>query len=530
MHNFARRACDSRVSAPHLARGVDDEAQLGDLLGRGQRVALERRGEAALRAEAELLERDIFRGLLDAALERVLLLQRAVLGGDQAEHDHLALGHEAQRLEPARARIVVFEEEAVDLELAEQRLGDVVVAARSDPGGAEIAAAHMRAHGHAGGLLGERGVDEADIGQVLALARAAEPGDVVALRRVVEICQAGVVELEIAATELAQRRDLVGIDAAEIVPERGEVGIDLVVDGGAAAAVMHHARRGHGELRRCLGDRFQEGERLGEDRPLERELAGDAQRRRGELDVALLVVELDREIVLHLGDAADLVEEIHVPGGAAVLAVGDALEADLLLHLHRLGHGVVLDPAHRRARKAARLVLLARLQQFLGPQQAADMVGAEGRRGARRHGHAAFLRRASWTWRLASAVRSTGTATPRRSPPRPSPPMMWSCSVAPPATRSRIIDAEKAEPRVVSILRVRSSASWVGGWPSADATRSHSPSASSISHSPDGAARISPTLARVSGVPVANEASVTNLSHIAWMMLSLRLALILVLA
>jgi hypothetical protein len=46
-----------------------------------------------------------------------------------------------QRLESARALGVVFEEIAVVVELAEQRLGNRLVAALGNPGGAEIAAA-----------------------------------------------------------------------------------------------------------------------------------------------------------------------------------------------------------------------------------------------------------------------------------------------------------------------------------------------------------------------------------------------------
>ena len=84
------------------------------------------------------------------------------------------LRHEAQRREPARARIVVFEKEAVYRQFAEQRLGDMVVAALGHPGRAEIAAAQMGAHGHAGRLAGERPVDQADIDQVLVLAVAAD--------------------------------------------------------------------------------------------------------------------------------------------------------------------------------------------------------------------------------------------------------------------------------------------------------------------------------------------------------------------
>ena len=55
-----------------------------------------------------------FGRLVDAALDVVLLLQRAALGGDEAEHhDLVALGQEAQRLEAAGALGVVFEEIAV---------------------------------------------------------------------------------------------------------------------------------------------------------------------------------------------------------------------------------------------------------------------------------------------------------------------------------------------------------------------------------------------------------------------------------
>src|SRR5262249_60315888 len=90
------------ASSPHLIRHLHDPPQLRPLLVLGQDIALLARGEAALRGEAELVEVDEFRGLLDAALERVLLLERAAFGGCEAEHHPLALWHEAQRLEPAR--------------------------------------------------------------------------------------------------------------------------------------------------------------------------------------------------------------------------------------------------------------------------------------------------------------------------------------------------------------------------------------------------------------------------------------------
>ena len=46
-------------SAPDLGGGLDDQPELGDLLVEGQHVALDGRGEAALRGQAELVERDV---------------------------------------------------------------------------------------------------------------------------------------------------------------------------------------------------------------------------------------------------------------------------------------------------------------------------------------------------------------------------------------------------------------------------------------------------------------------------------------
>src|SRR5579862_6216280 len=71
--------------SPHLARDLDDHPQLGPLLFLGEVIAFLGRSEAALRRQAELIERDIFRRLVDAALEFVLCFQRAGLGRHQPE-------------------------------------------------------------------------------------------------------------------------------------------------------------------------------------------------------------------------------------------------------------------------------------------------------------------------------------------------------------------------------------------------------------------------------------------------------------
>src|SRR5262249_37621511 len=112
-------ALDERGLAPDLVRDLDDKAELRPLLLLGEVVPLGRRGEAALGREAELVEVDISRGLLDPPHDLLPRLELAVLGGDEAEHHLLPLRDEAQRLEAAGPLVVPFHEEAVDLELAE---------------------------------------------------------------------------------------------------------------------------------------------------------------------------------------------------------------------------------------------------------------------------------------------------------------------------------------------------------------------------------------------------------------------------
>ncbi len=109
------------------------------------------------------------------------------------------------------------------------------------------------------------------------------------------------------------------------------------------------------------------------------ELAVDADTGRRELDVALMGVELRLDARRHHGHIGELLEKIEMPEGAAELAVGCDLEADILLHLDRLADRLVLDLTELLGGNLVALFLLARIEQRLGPQQTADMIGAEGR-------------------------------------------------------------------------------------------------------------------------------------------------------
>src|SRR5829696_9404369 len=93
---------------PDFACDLHAPPELGALLVLAQQVAQLRIGEAALRRQAELVDRCELGRLVDAALELVLALQLAGLRRHDAQHDLLALREKAQRLEAAGAVGVVF--------------------------------------------------------------------------------------------------------------------------------------------------------------------------------------------------------------------------------------------------------------------------------------------------------------------------------------------------------------------------------------------------------------------------------------
>jgi hypothetical protein len=96
-----------------------------------------------------------------------------------------------------------------------------------------------------------------------------------------------------------------------------------------------------------------------------------------------LLLDRDGNVGLH---AAELLQEVDVEIGAAELAVGDALQADVFLELDDLGNGVVFDGAQGLFGDLAFLLLRAGVEQALRAQEAADMVGAERGVLACRHG------------------------------------------------------------------------------------------------------------------------------------------------
>ena len=107
-------------------------------------------------------------------------------------------------------------------------------------------------------------------------------------------------------------------------------------------------------------------------------LLGDVHRGRRVVVLALLVAEMHVEaLALDLLHAAELVDEVHVPGGAAELAVGRGLQPDLLLHGHDFADRLVLHRPQPIGVDAPGGVVLPGGQQLGRAQQAAHVVGAE---------------------------------------------------------------------------------------------------------------------------------------------------------
>src|SRR5574337_307068 len=146
--------------APNLVRDLDEAGELDPLIRLGKVVAVGGRRKTALVAQAALLKGYVFGRLLDPPLDLVLGLGLGFLRTHEAEHDRSALRREPERREVARTLVVVFEEEAVDLHLVEQNLGDRLVAALRHPGAPEVAAAQMHTDRHVGRPLANRFVDE----------------------------------------------------------------------------------------------------------------------------------------------------------------------------------------------------------------------------------------------------------------------------------------------------------------------------------------------------------------------------------
>src|SRR3954470_23662706 len=116
-------------AAPDLVRYFDDAGELALNHIERKIACADIAGEAALRAQRELVDVDGTTRLLDSALECIGRLNLGILGGHDADRDALALRHKAQRLKVAGTGRVEFEKIAIHLKPSEQSFADRLVAA-----------------------------------------------------------------------------------------------------------------------------------------------------------------------------------------------------------------------------------------------------------------------------------------------------------------------------------------------------------------------------------------------------------------
>ena len=107
-----------RLFAPHFFGNFADKFQLAPLFFFGEHIAFFGGGEAALGAEAKLVNINVLAGFSDAVDDVLFVFQFACFAGYQAEHDLLVFD-EAQGFEVACAVAVVFQIKAVDVAAAE---------------------------------------------------------------------------------------------------------------------------------------------------------------------------------------------------------------------------------------------------------------------------------------------------------------------------------------------------------------------------------------------------------------------------
>src|SRR5262249_5088545 len=154
-----------------------------------------------------------------------------------------------------------------------------------------------------------------------------------------------------------------------------EIGIDALLDAVLGQTEMQHRRRGDGHLRRDLAVGFEKLEVRQHRMVGKADLAHDAQ----PLRLGLHAAELDALLGLVNLDAVEHAEKVEVPPGAAELAVGCKLKAELLLFLDDLFDLTVLDRLELGGGDGALFALGARFLERRRAQEAADMVGTERR-------------------------------------------------------------------------------------------------------------------------------------------------------
>ncbi len=178
---------------------------------------------------------------------------------------------------------------------------------------------------------------------------------------IAELDQRGFIDLQVATAGIGERMHFPAVRVDEVGPEPVEIGIGIPADIGAAGAIVDVAGAGKRDLGGAAGQRPEIAKILGVLRALPFDAAdhpGNAPRHSMAVALrppkALVLGHLD----LHAGNAG-AGEGVGI-SPAPELAVGDDVEADLLLQRDHLPDGVVLDRAQSGAVDQSLRVLLAR--------------------------------------------------------------------------------------------------------------------------------------------------------------------------
>ena len=263
-----------------------------------------------------------------------------------------------------------------DVGLREELLRDRLVSSLPEIVAAEVAPAHVHADHDVGRACGDGLVDAFDVKSDQPVRVGAGGRHALANRRIAQERDRDLVELDVAAAGLRQVRDLLGKDRGKIGEERVHVRIDATVGEVRAAVEMHGRGRRQGDLGRHARHVFQELELVERERTRALDLRLGVGR--GELDLPSLVVA-EPELRAADLEAVGALDEAAPVGAAPELAVGHDAEAGLLLQPHDVADALVLDTGEFRVADLGRGVAAERLAQRRRPQQAADVVGPEGR-------------------------------------------------------------------------------------------------------------------------------------------------------
>ena len=170
---MSNRQSASRLS-PDLIGNLPHQSKLLLLLLLIQRIPTLMGAESTLRAHCDPLQSfllsltrtlgDPIRSAQNTLLHLLLILQLGQLCADNTDDNVLVGGEVLKGLEASGALSVVLEVEGVDVEIAEQLLGDDVVLALGEVTAADkVASAEVDARVHVGGQLGETVVVELDV-------------------------------------------------------------------------------------------------------------------------------------------------------------------------------------------------------------------------------------------------------------------------------------------------------------------------------------------------------------------------------